>query len=180
MSESPGSRDCTPRSSRFEMDSRLLADVGVGFDLEQHVGVDQSSDFHHCRSRPDVAEEFSMRSPDLLPIRDVPHKRACAHHVLHACACLLKRRLDIPERLYRLGVRITHTHDLSIRTGRRRSSYMHKRSDPNGSRVTDYRLPWSTTGDIRALHNRRFFLRCRSFYWQLIEHRGVALSSRAQ
>src|SRR5579862_2754786 len=96
-----------------------------------------------------------MGTPDLFPVLDVDDERPRAHHVFHARSRLVERGLDIAQNLQRLHIRVADSNNLSVRTGRGRAGYMHVRSNPNSSGVTNYRLPRSTTGDIRALHRRR-------------------------
>src|ERR1700678_1298511 len=46
----------------------LLPDDRVGFDLQQHLRLNQFGYFDHACCRTDASENFAMRPPDVLPI----------------------------------------------------------------------------------------------------------------
>jgi hypothetical protein len=55
-----------------------------------------------------------VRSTNLLPVgRNVHHIHSCSHYVLEAGASLPQRGLDILQRLKRLCIGITNTHNVS-------------------------------------------------------------------
>ena len=53
-----------------------------------------------------------MRPPDLFPFRDVRHINPRPHHIVERRARLRQRRLNVPNRLYRLRVHISHANNL--------------------------------------------------------------------
>src|SRR4051794_30324041 len=57
-------------------------DQRVGFDLHQHLGVDQAANLYHCRGGADLAEELAMRPAYSLPVLYVRDEHARAYHVL--------------------------------------------------------------------------------------------------
>src|SRR5215469_11348449 len=158
----------------FERRGSLFAHVCVGVDLEQHVGINQPSNFDHSRSRADVSKELTVRAPDLLPVLNVEHEHARPYHVFHARPRFLERGLNIPQNLDCLRIRIADADDLSVGAGGRCAGYMNVWADPNGSGVTNYWLPRSTTGDICALHDARKFLLLPIILVQLIARYRVA------
>src|SRR6266567_6620211 len=81
-------------------------DHRVRLDLHQHFWRNQFAYFHHARRRPDLSEEFAMRSTHLLPLRDIRHEDTRPHNVLQRRACLGERRLDVPDRLHRLCAQV--------------------------------------------------------------------------
>src|SRR4030095_4317933 len=57
-------------SADVAMQPRLhtLVDVRVGFDFDEHVGIDQLGHFDHCGRGSNVAEELSVGGAALFPI----------------------------------------------------------------------------------------------------------------
>ena len=56
-------------------------EFGVGFDLDEHVGVDERANLDHGGARADGVEEFTVSAAVFLPATDVGDKHARAHHV---------------------------------------------------------------------------------------------------
>src|ERR1041384_5287223 len=47
------------------------ADDGFGFDLDQHLRIDEAADLDHAGGRADGSEELTVHPADLLPAGDV-------------------------------------------------------------------------------------------------------------
>ncbi len=76
-----------------------LQDDGVGFDLDEQRGLDESADLDHGRGRPDAAKDLAVRLSDLLPPGDVGDVHAGSHNVLQVGVRLLQRVLNAAQRL---------------------------------------------------------------------------------
>src|ERR1700693_5775823 len=136
----------------------LLPDVRVGLDFHEHVGIDQTSDADHGGSRTNVVEKLTVGTTNLFPVSNIAHKGTRAYHIFHARPCFFESGLNILEGLKGLRVRVTHTHDLSVRPSCGSSGNMHVGTNLHRTRVTDNRLPGSTTGDVLAFAAQRNFL----------------------
>ena len=99
-----------------------------------------------------VAEHLAVRPGELLPAADVGHVHPGAHDVVQRRAGPPERRLDVLERLRRLGVGIPHADDRAVGSGRRRAGDVHGVADPHRARVADDRLPGRATGDELSFH----------------------------
>src|ERR1700757_330688 len=132
-----------------------LRDIGVGFDFDEHVGIDQAGDANHRRRGPDITKELTMSAPDLFPVHNIDHEDARAHDIFQAPSSPFQGGLDVFQDLHRLRIGISGADDFPIRARGCRSSYMYVRSDSNGARVTHYRLPRGATRDIFALYTQQ-------------------------
>src|SRR3990172_807308 len=75
----------------------------VGFDLDEHLRVDQCADLHHSGGRRVLAECIMMRQAVLLPAADVSNEQACAHHAGQIRPQVLQGALDDLQAAPRLG-----------------------------------------------------------------------------
>jgi len=101
-----------------------------------------------------IAEELSMRLADFLPLGDVGHKHARADDVFHAGANLLQCGFDILQGLHGLGVGVSHTNNLPVRSGCGGSRDMDVGSNLHCARVTHNGFPRCAAGDVRSFHLR--------------------------
>ena len=58
-----------------------LANDSVGFNLNQHVRIDQALHLHHGGRGPNRPEHFAMCATDFLPLIDIGHINARTHHI---------------------------------------------------------------------------------------------------
>jgi hypothetical protein len=126
----------------------LLTHNCVRLNLYQHLRRNQFAHFHHARRRPYRPEKFSMRPPNLFPLRNIRHKNPRPHHILQSCSCLRQRGFDVLNRLYGLRARVAHSHNFSIRSrsgGPRDGNHV---ADPHRSRIPDNRLPSCSARNI--------------------------------
>src|ERR1700683_2163241 len=87
QSQKQSDRSVRPTRCPTHMSS-VPFEIGIGLDLDQDLGRDQSAYLHHRRCWTNIAEKLSMRFADFLPLRDVRHKHARADDILHARAGL--------------------------------------------------------------------------------------------
>src|SRR5690349_18501631 len=77
---------------------------GVRLDFHQNLRRNEALDLDHARGRANVLEELTMRPADLLPLVDVYNVHPGPHHIPQGRPQLQQRRLDVLERLNRLGI----------------------------------------------------------------------------
>ena len=71
--------------------------------------------------------------PISFPLRNVRHEDPRPHHIFQTRSRFRKRRFDVPNRLHRLRVRVSHSHNFSVRARCRRPR--------NGDHVSDFHRP---------------------------------------
>jgi hypothetical protein len=120
--------------------------------FHQHLRRDQAAHLHHARRRPYRPEKFSVCPPDLFPFRDVRHINPRSHHIVQGSACLSHRRLNVPNRLHRLRVHISHANNLAVRPRSRSPRHAHHIPHPHRPRVPHNRLPRRPTRNILTSH----------------------------
>src|SRR3954468_8794588 len=130
---------------------RLLgrADDGFGFDLDQHLGIDERAYLDHAGCGPDVFKELAVGAPDLLPVpADVDDVHARAHHIFHGSARFLECGFDVAQGLHGLGVGVAFTDDRAALASSRSSGDVDGVAELHRARVADDGLPGSTAGDV--------------------------------
>src|SRR5215475_8534035 len=96
-----------------------------------------------------------MGATDLLPVGgDVGDIDARAHNVLHAGAGALQRGLNVLERLYGLGIGVTHADNVAVGVRCRGAGNVDGIAQAHGTRVAGNRLPFCSTGKILTFHCR--------------------------
>ena len=109
-------------------------DDGVGFDLHEHVGIDEALHFDHRRGGTDVAEHFAVRTSDGLPVgRDVDDVHPRPHDIVEAGAGLDQHRPDVPQRVHGLRVRVSAPDEDAALVGGGRAGHPHLVVDPDGA-----------------------------------------------
>src|SRR6516225_5625614 len=117
--EATGSSPSCQRSN-VEVDGTSLqfrCDDGVGFDLDQHVGRDQSRNFNHRRGRTNVTEYLSVSTTSFFPAANVSDVGAGAHNIANAGTGLRQSAFDVLQRLHSLRVHIIFADDLTVSAG---------------------------------------------------------------
>jgi hypothetical protein len=130
----------------------LAADLGrldltydsINFDLDQHPIIDQFPYFNHRRTGFDIFEELSVCPAIFLPARDIRHEDARSDDILERSSERDQRLFDIVNYLNRLRVPVADSDDFALLIGRRRTGDEDLLADPDGTRITDYRLPLCT------------------------------------
>jgi hypothetical protein len=110
----------------------------------------------HRRCGPDVAEDLAVCPSDRLPLGNVRHEHAGAHHVLQSRPGPLERAANVRENLHGLRVRIVATDKPSIGPGSRRSCDKYLGAHPDGARVSDNGFPLGAGGKNLSFHRSRF------------------------
>src|SRR5215467_4889032 len=99
----------------------LSADNRVGFDLHQHIGIDQRAHLNHRGGWADIAEGFAVRTADLFPARNIGYVDARTHDVGELCTGLRQRTLDVGDGLLGLRICVALADELAARIGRGRA-----------------------------------------------------------
>jgi hypothetical protein len=107
-----------------------VADNRVGFDLDQHVAINQSRHFDHTRRRADSAEDFAVRPADVLPITNIGHVDARPYDVFQPRASLFQRTGHVLQRLDCLRIRVASADNPSISVSGGCPGNQHKRTHP--------------------------------------------------
>src|ERR1700692_1024898 len=76
----------------------------VRLNLPEDLGRYERAHLHHRGRWANIPEEFSMRLPDLFPLRDVRDIHPRAHNILHTRPGLLQCALNVLQCLYRLRI----------------------------------------------------------------------------
>lgn len=79
----------------------LSEDMGSHLNLNLHLLAHQSH-LGHRRRGLDLPQPFLQNRPALFEIVPIWQEIVHAHHVLHACACLLECSIDVDEGLVAL------------------------------------------------------------------------------
>ena len=87
----------------------------VGFDFDEHAGIDESAYFDHRRGGHDLAERFLVRTSDVSPLFDVCDEHARANDVLQIGTGLLQRLANHRDATLRLRVRVAFADQFSVR-----------------------------------------------------------------
>src|SRR5205823_2354858 len=132
--------------------ARLVEAISTGLDLHQPFGIEQPSHPYERSHRPDGAEDFAVRLPDLAPAARHGGEDSRPRDVVKAGAHSGKRLADHPKTLARLFVDVGPTDDRSVRRRRRTATNFDGRPDSNGPRVSQDGLPLATGGHDLALH----------------------------
>src|SRR6266403_2390599 len=150
-------RHSSASSTSFTSLTSLLTSLAsfhdrVRLNLNKHFRRNQLAHLYHAGRRTDLAEKFSMRAPNFLPLGDIGHKDARPHNFLQTGARLRERRFDVLDRLHRLRAQIAHAYNLPIRPRRRRPRHRNDVADSYCPRVPHNRLPRRTARNILTRH----------------------------
>src|SRR5882672_9746253 len=115
---------------------------GVGFDLDQHGGVDERLDLDHGGGGRAGGEEFAVGAPVLLPAGDVGHEHAGAHDAGPVGAELAQGALDQLQAAARLRVSVAgRVHALAGVVHRGGARHVDVLAGAQRAAVADLRLP---------------------------------------
>jgi hypothetical protein len=81
-------------------------------------GRDHRRDHQHRRRRTNVSEDLAVRFAYLLPVTHIGDEHSRANDILEAGAGLLQHSADVLQRLYRLGIDISHADNLAVGSSR--------------------------------------------------------------
>jgi len=140
------------RRARLPFQRSLLAYVGVGFDFDQHVGVDQFADFDHGGGGHDSFEELAVGAAGFFPARDVGDEHSCADDVFERCSGFFESGLDVADRLHGLGVHVAFADDLAVGAGGGGAGHVDVPAYADGARIAYDGFPLCSGGDVEPGH----------------------------
>src|SRR5436190_21145538 len=136
-----------------EMDAAILSDNRLGFDFDEHRGIDQLRDLDHRRRGPYTAERLAVRASDLFPVRrDVHDVHTRSDDVGERGTRLCERRFDVSKRLLRLRIRVTRPDDAAGLVRRCGSGNVDVAADADRARIADNRFPFRAVRDVLPVH----------------------------
>src|SRR5438132_2438386 len=132
-----------------------FANDGFRIDLDEDIGLDEAAHADHRRGGPDLAEQLGVGAAHFFRVADVREEHPRPYDVGQPGTRFLEGRLDLPEDVDRLAVRVPTSHDATPRIRRGGPRDDHERSDADRPRVSHDRLPDRPGGDVRSLHTPR-------------------------
>src|ERR1700761_298752 len=130
-----------------EVDSSLLRDPRIGFDLDPPGRIEECGDDDHGGGWANLSEEAAMNMADSLPIFGASQVHAGAIHVLHGTACVLESCGDEIEASLGLLRYIRR-----IRTDGASARDMDLVADANSAGEADDRFEGRSAGNVFARH----------------------------
>src|ERR1700731_1824846 len=130
-----------------------IRDIGVGLDLNQHLGRDERADLNHGGGRPNPAKKLAMGSADLLPIRNIDHKHPSADDVFQGGPGHVQSSFNIFQSLHSLGVRISPADNVPIGSRGRSPRDVNMGTEFHRARVSDDGFPGCAARKISPFYS---------------------------
>jgi hypothetical protein len=94
-----------------------------------------------------------MRSPYVLPTRDVGHEHSRSHDILYLGTSPVQRGFNVSQRLFRLFVHVSVAHDVAVSVRRSCAGYVNVRSNAHSAGIANSCLPRRAASKVFSLHD---------------------------